>query len=324
MKPIIVLLTTLLLNMSATATIITVDNHYPSMGDYNNLQAAQNAANNFDTLLLTPSLVGYPSTNILKPLTIIGNGYGDGTSTTLPHCIIYNPFGIDPNAAGGKICSVEINGRIDIYATNFTIERCKTGQIQLFGGSSNVLLHQNLIIAGFSIQYYNQSDATLLNNCILSDNYFCLVNGSQITNASITALNNIFINKQNGAFKAIELSNTNSYFANNIISPQQSGIISSFNNIISDGSLPSTNGNQLNVDLNTVFMDYANGNYHLKPGSPAIGAGLNGVDIGIYGGSTPFIDGGLPPLPSIYYLDVPINGSTQNGVNVTIKAKSNN
>lgn len=294
------------------------------MGDYTNLQAAHDAANNFDTLLLTPSLVGYPSINILKPLTIIGNGYGDGIPTSLPHCIIYNPFGIDPNAAGGKICSVEINGRVDIYAANYTIERCKTGQLQLFAGASNVLLHQNLIVSAFSIQYYDQSDVTLLNNCIISNYGFCLINGFQITNATINAINNIFINNQNGAYKAIELSNTNSYFANNIICPQQSGILSSYNNIITDGSLPPTNSNQLNVDLNTVFVDYANGNYHLKPGSPAIGAGLNGVDIGIYGGSTPFIDGGLPPLPSIYYLDVPINGSTQNGVNITIKAKSNN
>lgn len=76
--------------------------------------------------------------------------------------------------------------------------------------------------------------------------------------------------------------------------------------------------------MNTLFIDYSAGNYHPKPGSPSIGTGLIGVDIGGYGGDTPFFADGLSLLPTIYYPDVPITGSIQGGVNITIKAKTNN
>ena len=72
-----------------------------------------------------------------------------------------------------------------------------------------------------------------------------------------------------------------------------------------------------------VFMDYPNDNFHLKLEPPAMRSGLGGAEIGIYGGDLPFIDGGYPNIPSIYYLDIPATGSQKEGINVTIKAKSN-
>ena len=47
------------------------------------------------------------------------------------------------------------------------------------------------------------------------------------------------------------------------------------------------------------------------------------VDTGIYGGSTPFIDGGFPGLPSIMEIQADHVGSQTGGLDINVKAKSN-
>ena len=87
--------------------------------------------------------------------------------------------------------------------------------------------------------------------------------------------------------------------------------------------LPEGNGNLRNVDMSTVFVDHENYDFHLLPGSPAIGAGENGTDMGIYGGDAPYVDGGFPGLPSILQIQAPTAGSQTSGLYISFKAKSN-
>jgi len=42
----------------------------------------------------------------------------------------------------------------------------------------------------------------------------------------------------------------------------------------------------------------------LAPNSPAFGAGYDGVDIGMFGGSDPYILSGIPPFPWIYEIEM--------------------
>ena len=51
----------------------------------------------------------------------------------------------------------------------------------------------------------------------------------------------------------------------------------------------------------TVFVDYSgtlgksdDAKWKLKAGSPAIGAGVSGVDCGVFGGVTPYVLSGVP------------------------------
>lgn len=86
--------------------------------------------------------------------------------------------------------------------------------------------------------------------------------------------------------------------------------------------------NQQNIDMSTVFTDYTkyiDNGYILATGSPAIGAGVNGGDCGVFSfdtGGFPYVLSGMPAIPAIYEATVqPIVGSS---LPVTIKAVSHN
>jgi hypothetical protein len=103
-----------------------------------------------------------------------------------------------------------------------------------------------------------------------------------------------------------------------------------FNNVVSGTQVPDDNGNQLNVDMSSVFVCWSDctgystdGKYVLSATSPAKAAGLYGEDCGAFGGDTPYILSGMPPIPSIYYLNVPGVAAQNNTLKTTTKAKSN-
>ena len=62
--------------------------------------------------------------------------------------------------------------------------------------------------------------------------------------------------------------------------------------------------------------------YKLKSNSPAIGAGTGGTDCGIFGGSVPFVLGGIPNVPWIHQLNLNAAGSQGGGVDVNVKVRA--
>ena len=88
------------------------------------------------------------------------------------------------------------------------------------------------------------------------------------------------------------------------------------------------NTNMMDVDMSTVFLgpieSSTEGQWQLKDGSPALEAGVNGVDAGMFGGSTPYVLSGIPSIPNIYELNVDEVGTSEGGLKVTIKVKANN
>ncbi|HNY02790.1 MAG TPA: hypothetical protein PKG48_09400, partial [Bacteroidales bacterium] len=89
---------------------------------------------------------------------------------------------------------------------------------------------------------------------------------------------------------------------------------------------PVGNGNQQNINMTDVFLGTnstsTDGQWQLAVGSPAIGAGNDGSDCGIFGGATPYVLSGLPSIPAIYEINMPSAGTSANGINVTVKAKT--
>ena len=63
--------------------------------------------------------------------------------------------------------------------------------------------------------------------------------------------------------------------------------------------------------------------FHLQTGSPAVNAGTDGTDIGIYGGMLPFEVGANPYFPQMMEITLPSGSSVPAGgtLNVHFKAK---
>jgi hypothetical protein len=76
--------------------------------------------------------------------------------------------------------------------------------------------------------------------------------------------------------------------------------------------------------INDVFLEgqVAESVWRLKPGSPAIGAGLNGVDMGMFGGARPYVLSGVPSLPRITHFVSPSTATSSSGLVFEVHAES--
>ena len=91
--------------------------------------------------------------------------------------------------------------------------------------------------------------------------------------------------------------------------------------------------NTINANPDDLFLGYpTNSNNALSPdaraqlatNSPAKGVGVGGTDAGAFGGDTPYVLNGIPNVPNIYSLTVPLQVPQNGTLNVQIKAKTNN
>jgi hypothetical protein len=103
---------------------------------------------------------------------------------------------------------------------------------------------------------------------------------------------------------------------------------STFQNCLTLGSgLPSDGNNQINISFEQLFdpslEDLPDQRFTLSENSPARNAAIDGGDLGIFGGSEPYVLSGMPDIPSIFELNVATQGegSTQT-LDVNLKAKS--
>lgn len=321
------------------AKILTVDNTIPRTGQYATLQEAHDAASNGDTICVYPSNAPYDAIDNFKEICYIGTGFKSpqvGLKNTILKGIFHFGIGSDRSILTGFGGMFEI----EIDANQISIIKNHLDWIQVSENHSGTAIFQNIINCGvdsFSIDIKSYNEVLISNNLISSFWYWsnsCYkgkgIKANNLTNTSYI-FNNV-IKVPTGASAPcsdeniiMNIENSNSLIFNNIfyggvISGIQNGF---YNNLCYETNLELGNGNLKIQDPNTCFVDYWS-DFHLKPGSPAIGAGLNGVDMGVYGGETPFNDSGYPDIPAIYYLDVPFVGSQKEGINVTIKVKSNN
>lgn len=315
------------------AAIITVDNKTPSIGNYTTLQTAHDAATNGDTIYVYPSGAVYNGITVTKRLAFVGTGFdypSEGMNTT-------SLTGTMTFGAGSDGSKLEGFGRsgsfyVTIDADNITIKRNKIHRITVSENHTGTVILQNYLydsIMDYLITVDNSNEVLIANNILVNPYQIgsssCCASGHCIGASSstitITILHNVLYNRTWG--QAIRVIDSNAYAANNIILWGYCHGSRYYYNMHSCGAHWDGENNIENVDMNNVFVDPDRYDFHLLPDSPAIGAGQNGVDMGIYGGSTPFVDGGAPSLPSIVQLQSDHVGSQQSGLDVTIKAKSN-
>ena len=145
------------------------------------------------------------------------------------------------------------------------------------------------------------------------------------TGDAIEAHSSALLDVKNNVLRGkVKVSNT--IFHNNILRDGSfSGSGNSvFNNIGNSTQFGTANGNQSTVDMATVFVDTtsSDGRWQLETGSPAIGAGTQGVDVGMFGGEGTYVLSGIPTIPTVYFFAAPPAGSNTSGLSIQLKVKS--
>ena len=326
----------------ADATILRVGYTGPKIGgvDYGDLQSAVNSASTtvLDTIMLYP---GYWTANVNRKLVFIGTGYiisGPYSNSGLQNitggisadfflnngadsCIFEGIAGINLHPSNGNIVN------------NIIIRRCQ-GNINLgdqvcnnwkifqsyLNSSTNYninayftnLLVYNTYLEIFSFSGGGTSQTGQFFNCLFNSDLNNSSDGS-FGNGNFILTNCIFLREHAG--------DANIVYQNCLAN----------NNV---GSIPSNNGNQ-NISIgamdNDVFVGWGNiGSYSydsrwaLKSTSPAVGAGVGGVNLGIFGGNNPYKLSGIPRTPTFYKLTAPSNVTGTNPYTITLSVKSNN
>lgn len=321
---------------AAFAKIWRCNNNTGVTADFTNIQAAHDGAGAGDTIHLEPSINGYGDLNMSKRLVIISTGQFINNNPGIqfdPKTPYVNTITISNVAANNSIIMVRFNGDININngVANITLTNCAsivaTGNWQCNNGKVQISNADNIVIKNCwtsNILFNNNS-----NNIIITNNII----GNAITNDATSdgiISNNVIHAVAGGGCGNNDGSINNCVVGNNIFNTQQDATFSNCNitnNIAPNGNLPTGNGNQLNVDMSTVFINNAGGFvdnvYQLKTGSPAVGAGGDGVDCGAFGGGSPFKLAVTPPIPSIYKMALPATPSGSS-MTLTFSTKSNN
>lgn len=328
--------------------IWSVSKNAAQKADYSEIQAAIDAASPGDYIYVYPSVYENGFTLGIS-LVIVGPGYflGDnpGTQVNKSPATVKGEVTIGTNTSGTIITGLNIENTITIQSTsNIIVKRNWIKSLQI-KGATGIQIKQNFI-NGKSLTDQltskdgcgnqpvnaaihigaNSSDINLLNNFIKNGEYGSLCQPAQ---RAIHTVQTSFSLVKNNIIDG-NLEGYNITFENNIlIAGAERGLNSSSynNNLAYNDLFGTTNGNQSNIALTTVFVGSTSnpsedGQWQLKNGSPAKAAGLNGVDCGMFGGSDPYVLSGIPDIPAIYFFEAPDGASTTNGLPVHIKIKS--
>ena len=330
--------------------------------DYPSLQAAHDASNAGDTILVLP--LASVNGNISKPLVLIGPGYFlDSTNTnyvgngSLQANTASNEYGgatltFLAGSSGTVLQGLTlnlINFNDNNLSNNILIERCDIKGNNFFNTNAGNITYQQCVIENYistngpSTPAFTVANLSFL-NCLFNNNigYASLqinftqsnytVNGT-MANCVVVSPGTV-INTSAGAWLV-----TNSVFNSGVqvffvgYSTNVSNIIF-IDNISLNSEYPFDNTGSNSGNLVSSFAKVFklsgsyDGQWALAAGSPAIGTGQNGAastDIGIFGGQTPYVLSGIPPIPTIYTISSP-DGVLGSGTTYTINlsTRSNN
>ncbi len=224
-------------------------------------------------------------------------------------------------SAGSTITGCKVNNSIHLSVNDISIIRCYVGNISGSAEINNVLILQSYVGSIYN-SYNDVTNSVISNNIVTGGITFTAGSGNlQIVNNVCTYGYGYAINVYNASI------------ANNIITNPTYGVMvntgNAINNNIFAGAGTNANGNQYSVVMANVFVDFSgslnysdDAKWKLKTGSPAIGAGVSGVDCGAFGGPTPYVLSGVPNLPHIYEATIPGTAYSNLGLACTIKIKS--
>ncbi len=309
---------------------------------YTTAQAAHDAAVANDILIIDPSdpsITSYGDLTLTKPLKIYGNGYFLTKNTELKADQRNSSLGsvyFNTGSGGSEIYGITASTLYIHGVSYITVSRNNFSNIILYNTNkvsttntsvSNIVISRNYLsyISESSTPGYTISNV-LINNNIL--NYISALNDPR--NQSWVIRHNTITSQPNTGTVLI----ANCVFENNLLTGSgafnYTGVTFSYN--VSTGSTFSIGtGNVNNYDLITnseilgsgagISADEA---FQIKAGSALKTLGSGSTEVGAFGGTTPYIVSGIPPIPSITSMVNTGTGDATTPIKVTISVKSNN
>ncbi len=300
-----------------------------------------------DTIHVEQSNTSYGNLTMTKRLTIIGGGFFLSMN---PKTQVNTAYGstvgsINMNAstcAGSTITGLTITGTVYMGASRLILTRNYiTGgygaYLVYIGGTSttavdSTIITQNYMSTGqYAYSISEQNGTGNLTNLIISNNYIYAYNYSTIYT---TGRSSGMI--KNNVIDGTAMSVNNMYIVNNI---QKVGTTNTFNNCLIEYNLGASNGcfvspsgsgntftsssNLTNSTQGFVVATSYDSTLMLQSSSPAKGTGKSGDDMGMFGGTMPYVLSGIPTVPNVYALSIGTVAAGATSISVTVSTKSN-
>jgi len=287
-------------------------------GSYSKIQSAIDAASNGDTIKVNSGTY-IESLNILKSLTIIGQGYNN--------TLIYNSdYGI----------KIKVDNK-SVNISGFNIESTSKQAVYTQGSSLNIVFKKCVFKSSMSsgptseigaVYIVNYSGTEVnFNNCVFENSYAGICVHGRDGNSNVK--NSIFYSNAN---RSVNVNSGNIAVTNSIVygngntlyRDSESTLTSAYNIFYSNTSTLAYNHGSLGIlESDPKFVDISNG-YSLASDSPCINAGNpsstnndpDGTrnDIGVYGGLNTWSAG-----PAVTALSIS-SASVEQGTSITITA----
>ncbi len=293
---------------------------------YTSLTAALAASQDGDFLYL-PGGVFTGAFTINKNISVIGTGYSALPNSNRVPTIIDNLI-ID-GVSNLFVSGILINNNIYFgpgASNNVLLSRCVFDYVSGVA-VSNLIVEECIIMDGlqnmnnFTVRSsvlgiaYDFNSGGLFENCIILD-----LNGYGLQYSNMTFRNNIILETQASFTQTGNNNFINNVFKNSAVpTPGSSGGGVFLNNVF-NASIDSIFSNP----AANIYITHPANDYTINPNGPASGAGVNGVDCGVFDGLSPMKLGGIPLNPSIRNILVdPVtdqNGNLQ--IQATVEAQS--
>ena len=317
----------------AEAKTITVDNKVGSVAMFTSVQTACDTAVQGDTILIAGSPTAYGHVDVRKQVHLVGPGYWlaeNGipgiTKDTATFSITFGEIELS-SSNGSSATGVSITNLM--YATpevgTFYFDKCVIIDSSSNGGLRSRVHIKRSFVHGATLQVFGSS----ISNCLIGGSFTHLMNGTTASNcvmqfaqnfssvAGSSISNSIFIAPSGQTGSAFAASAKGSVTHSLAVGGVGVGGNPTF--------LPSGNGNISTIAFTSQAFVQGQANdkaFVLAAGSPAIGTGLNGVNMGIFGGVLPYVISGVPSIPRITRFQVPATATSASGLRIEMDAQS--
>lgn len=294
-----------------------------------------------DTIHVEQSNTSYGSLTMVKRLTIIGPGYflnmNPKTQVNKGYSSIVGSITMNASTcAGSTITGLTIAGTVSMGANHLLLSRNYIGGTVYVGGTSTTVVDSTIIAQNYIAVGYNtytiteQSGTGNLTNLIIANNYLYTYNYYAIyisgrmsgiiknnTNDGPIIASNMYV------VNNIDVRSTTNTFNNCLIEYNIGLAATSYSTPSGTANTFTTGTNLTNTSLGFVTSTSTDGAWALLGTSPAKGTGKSGDDMGMFGGSLPYVLSGIPTVPNIYALTIGSVAAGATSISVTVSTKSN-